>query len=320
MEQMQDADCTMLEHATSVWFAGAEAELLDVMGISDGDVGDYSGLGMPPKIVEATTESRYKDSPNEVGLLGHRMAWASKGIHYIAYLADYPNADERRERIECMLRATSNRAIAMRRELRKQQYANWDMDAKHTLEKAFNLLAGLNRWVHRRPPAIDRILRGGGREEVEHARNLEPEIAAAAERIATKRRAAEIRATRRWAKLATLGEAHKATKLTSYTGIKSASASKLHQGERTRQEAADKGLREWREPWQGEDFDGGESIARTIEAVYAVGRKETEYEESLLPDFEIDRVSYFASKFKGNTGRGSNGARPPQLQVTNQRG
>ncbi len=49
--------------------------------------------------------------------------------------------------------------------------------------------------------------------------------------------------------------------------------------------------------------------------MYAVGRKEREYEEVLLPDFDIDRISYFASKFKGNTGRGSDGARPHHYKL-----
>ncbi len=124
-----------------------------------------------------------------------------------------------------------------------------------------------------------------------------------------------MRACKHWAKTVTIGQAHRATKPLDYITTKTASANKKHRGERTRQGAADAGIREWRGPWRGQDSDGGEDIARAIEAIYEVGRREDEADEVLLPPMAIERLDYFASKFRGNTGRGGDGARPHHYKL-----
>ncbi len=159
------------------------------------------------------------------------------------------------------------------------------------VQRGLTFLSNLTRWHHGRPPGAARVYSGGGKDVLDTAIDLEKELARAAEDIATKRRRSRTRACRTWAKAATLAASHKATKLGEQVTAKTASANKKHRGETTSQKAADHGLHEWAPIWDGSPTDGGEAIARTVEAIYAIGRKEDEEEELLLPPINPERLS-----------------------------
>ncbi len=168
-----EADTDAIQEVTSTWFAGAEVELLDVMGINDREADYYKGIGLPARVIEDAVEARYRDVPDEAGKVGHRLSWAAKGIHLIIILAETTNDEVKRNKIDVTLRAVSNRAVAMRRELIKVKYAEGDEEAEQILRRAFDLLVSMNKWVHRRPPAAARIQCGGGKDELDRARALE---------------------------------------------------------------------------------------------------------------------------------------------------
>ncbi len=81
MRATTDEQCSTeyIENATDVWFAGAEVELIDAMGICDEEANQYRGIGRPTRVAEDASAARFRDVPDEAGLLGHRLSWASKG-------------------------------------------------------------------------------------------------------------------------------------------------------------------------------------------------------------------------------------------------
>ncbi len=71
-----------INEAVIEWSAGAEQELFSVFGISDQkQIEQFSGIGAPRKEVWVKGCSRYADTPDELGLLGHRLAWAARSLH-----------------------------------------------------------------------------------------------------------------------------------------------------------------------------------------------------------------------------------------------
>ncbi len=314
LSQSKECNAAELDNAVSTWYAGAEAELLDIMGLHGADAEAYRGIGLPPRVAQHTAECRFRDVPDEVGLLGQRIAWTAKGVHIVIFLRDCP-AGERKDRLYDTLCSTSRRARAINQDMMRRPFSDNEKEWKDMVQSGLAFLSNLTRWHHGRIPGAARVYGGGGEDVVIAAAELEHSLAKAAEDIATRRRRTQTRACRTWAKAATLAASHRATKLGEHVTVKTASASKKHEGETTSQRAADHGLSEWAPIWDGSPTDSGEKIARTIEAIYAIGRKEDEEEELLLPPISPERVAYISAKFKGSAGRGCDGMRPHHYKL-----
>ncbi len=70
-----------MEHLFKCWYAGAEAELNTKFGIFGTELeGEYLGMGSFREPEERVERGRYRDTPMELGLLGHRLAWASRAL------------------------------------------------------------------------------------------------------------------------------------------------------------------------------------------------------------------------------------------------
>ncbi len=123
-----------------------------------------------------------------------------------------------------------------------------------------------------------------------------------------------MRARRRFAAAADLRTAHRVTRPSSFVGRKTASADKKHLGEATEQAAADHGIAEWSPAWRGDAVDHGESLARMVDDLYALGRAEEDAEEILLePLNDEELLRCITSKFKGGTGVGHDWMRPRHI-------
>ena len=85
--------------------------------------------------------------------------------------------------------------------------------------------------------------------------------------------------------------AHRATKNGSDTNRNIASANKAPRGERTEQQAADKGRAEYREVWKASDTDDtAEEVLKAIEAMMALDRSDVEEVEILLFEWTGEKV------------------------------
>ena len=68
-------------HLLKVWYAGAEAELLSRFGhCRTVQEQAYLGIGNLPKIVTTSSRGKFRDSPEWVGILGHRLSWAARAL------------------------------------------------------------------------------------------------------------------------------------------------------------------------------------------------------------------------------------------------
>ncbi len=121
---------------------------------------------------------------------------------------------------------------------------------------------------------------------------------------ATRNRTAA--AARRWAKMATLGQAHAATKEKDTALTFSASSRKGHTGEASEQCAADRGLVDWAADWGASPKDVAEGILGAIGAMEEVERLHPEYKMSPI---EGQDLRHGASSFKWLAGVGIDGAR-----------
>ncbi len=157
------------------------------------------------------------------------------------------------------------------------------MEAFEAARRGMGILADLTRRVHRRPPGI-LTLRGAA----DHPTIL----AAAAQRDALERLLAaigsdrlrrDLKEVKRWAKLALVRELHRASKPIDEVVKKTASPSKEHRGERTPQAAADSGCKDWSRVWKASRRDTSEQVMLAIEALCAVGRRENDLDELILP-------------------------------------
>ncbi len=104
--------------------------------------------------------------------------------------------------------------------------------------------------------------------------------------------------------------AHKVTKPPEVVTRLSASADKSHKGEATAQDAADRGLQEWRGPWLATEEDCSEHVLREIETIGHVMNK---YDEIVLPPITDEEVHRGARSFHGRTAVSSCCLRPRHI-------
>ncbi len=105
------------------------------------------------------------------------------------------------------------------------------LDLCDLVEQGLKFLANLVKKVHRRPAELRAALRQAGHSAAKKAAELRDDLEAAVHLVAQDRTKHDQKEARRWAKMAPLRAAHKATKVKEGATRKSASALKTHLGE-----------------------------------------------------------------------------------------
>ncbi len=78
----RDHDDGALTKAVLEWSAGVEHELFGIFGVTDPKQAErFSGIGLPRDEVWANGNRRFASTPDDLGLLGHRLAWAARALH-----------------------------------------------------------------------------------------------------------------------------------------------------------------------------------------------------------------------------------------------
>ncbi len=73
-----------LDAATLEWSAGAEIELLGLFGkLAKEDRAKFTGIGMKRKEIAATPSRSFRDVPDAVGIIGHRLNWTIRQLHFV---------------------------------------------------------------------------------------------------------------------------------------------------------------------------------------------------------------------------------------------
>ncbi len=310
------ADMPRLEAALDSWYAGVEAELLTIFGLFGSPAeSTYSGIGRVPKVVASAGQGRFRDVHDDGGVVGHRLAWAAKALHQVASAAakvrraaeGHMTEDDRRhcERYIDIIKRLGHRADAFRREVPKLNFnidGQQDVESETALKRAFRYLAAALRPRRGEHPLLWQWLNGSGTRAIAEAHQLHAETETILERRMRTARSRALKAARRWARLASLGASHAATRPRDTALAFSASADKGHRGEASPQAAADKGLREWATPWGATDADTAEEVLRTVGLMEKVER---DFPEIVLPRLTGGDIQRAAGHFKWFTGTGA---------------
>ncbi len=151
-------------------------------------------------------------------------------------------------------------------------------------------------------------VRGMSNDEAEKFQAAEQRVTSAFARLAARRRRNHTRALKAWAKAASIKTSHSATRGAETVTAYSASPSKAHAGERTAQNAADAGLREWSPQWLASDADVGDDIVAAVQRVASQGPRAWYVPEDdilppiAIPPIEADRIDKSSRTFRGTTG------------------
>ncbi len=338
------------------WFAGAEAELLTVFGVAGSpDEARFGGIGAPLVEVKGNVGPTRRETPDALGLLGQRLAWAGRGVHLVVRWAwqmlppdtgpheqardhdqearphphhahpqpprDLQLHERRRRTIAKLLASYGHRATAFLRESPIIVDDELGAQVKGTVRRAMQLLASLTRPCHGKAPLLSEWEKGHMDKQIARFVDMEGTIAKAIADLSKARRAKEIKNVRRWANRAPLKVAHAVTKGREVASRHTASACKSHLGEMTAQLAADRGLREWSAQWMAGLDDKSDDIVNIVRRVYEEGPASWAVlddgtpDEIYLPPITIDRVIKWARRFRGDTGMGSDTLRPRHIAL-----
>ncbi len=249
-ENPQTRDANTVTHAMATWYAGAERELLELFDLDDDDDGAaFMGIGEGvQEIIEPSTR-RFKDVPNRWGLVGHRLAWTSRGLHYLIRHGPALREDGHGEQSEILSRIAWRAGGLLRNWGKEHQRTTMGNnicddgdgthrmvlhDAKLTVTSGLSLLYSLVRGCHRKRPGLHLLWNGCGEALLEKATGTRNELEQVIRRFAEVRNRNHVKEVRRWAKSATLQSSHAATKVLQDQVRKTASAAKSHKGEKDR--------------------------------------------------------------------------------------
>ncbi len=327
-ENVQPRSLEAVSLALSTWYAGAERELLEIFDLDGGNDGDpFLGIGGATREVMETGGHRFRNVPDRWGLVGQRLTWVSRNLHLVKlHGPGLGILDDQRTCKWDMLTRIAWRAGGLRRSwpnefLKTTANGNNEGDedgkqqavlieARDGILKGLNMLFSLVRGAHRNPPQIHYLLNGGGERYLENVGHMMSNLEGIVNRFAAIRSNVNVRSIRRWARAATLRATHAATRIAQSQVRKTASACRDHIGERTEQVGADKGCKEWAATWQATHNDQSADIMQAMEALIAMGRRERDAEEILLPPWSVDKVHRAAGQFKAGTGMGVDKLRP----------
>jgi hypothetical protein len=144
--------------ALESWFAGAEAELATKFGLArTAEEAVVLGIGRKPEEVWCQPRGRFRDVPDELGMLGHRLAWAAKALRMVAAACGAIEAGDEAIGYIRQAIAVGKRAAAFVTEIggeaTRPDYG--------TLKKGLRWLAGLARRTHGADPVVLELLLGG---------------------------------------------------------------------------------------------------------------------------------------------------------------
>ena len=292
-------------HMVELWYAGAECELNTACGrAAVNDEASSLGLGRAATTYRAPVRGKFRDVADELGVLGHRLAWAAKWLRTVqAYGVSAGTHGLAPQQVLTLLGASAKAAG-----FAAEKWHNIDDDSTvRSLRNGMRWLAALGRPCKDRRPLIVRLEVGSAHAEIEQACKLASCVEAELFALANRRRKQAVRETTEWASAATKGIGHRVTKPIEPVRAATASATKGHLGETTPQKAADCGIAEWSGPWQAHEDDGSSEILAAIEAMDCTWQREPEI---TLPLFTESRIRDGAKRFRGNTGVGRDWLRP----------
>ncbi len=232
------------------WYAGAEAELISQIGLASGEHEvAFMGIGLEPREVVEHNAKRFKNVPDNFGIVGHRLEWARNAIHMVTSLAPIiiaaaGNADSGvRQRVDAhqeTLSMIGHRACSFAREQQRRPY-DADADAFWPLvAKGMKAAGELVRNRHGRRPRLCVWRHGEEGGDLDRFNALADELEDALRRLARERTRRHRAKVKKWADALPGHAGHKVTKCPEAALTMSASADKAHRGERTQQEAADR--------------------------------------------------------------------------------
>ncbi len=313
-----------VDTALDQWFGGFEAELFTKFGIfGSPEESAFSGIGLRPRVTMESGQGRFRDVHDDGGIAGHRLTWAAKAAHQIAKLArklrmNDPDADAHhgeygrhvlRMRYVDTITRLGHRARAFIQELPKISFTvdgEHDQGAADVPKTCLRAVAATTRSVHGGCPLVWRWANGGAEDQIIKLEALHFDLIKALERRMRKTRSRTLAAARRWARQASLGAAHAATKSKEAALSFSASADKRHRGAASPQRAADDGLIEWAAEWGASEVDVANEVFAAIEAMDVV--------EHAHPDIVVGPIVAAdlrsrSARFKWITAVGTDGAR-----------
>ncbi len=153
-------DKEAMDKAVQTWYAGVEVELMSALGVSGDEATACSGIGTVPRIVEESTQRRYRSSPDVTGIIGQRLTWAARAIHRVISAVDIDMDPARRRRLLEEARAFGHRAPQMRRDMEQREVSGDIMVHRELAIRAMRLIATFARRTHGQPPVVDLLIMG----------------------------------------------------------------------------------------------------------------------------------------------------------------
>ncbi len=211
------------------------------------------GIGLPHEEVIENTPNRFRDVANCMGLLGHRIEWAIKGLHLMCTLGPiivqgiptHDINDERRSfrytRCCDTLSRIGHRACSFAREDPAKIGGADGVALWPSVKRGLRQLAAMVRSSHGKRARMLVWESGQGHEDFQLAGAMLMELESIQRKFAAERHRESRKALRKWVAHAERHVGHKATKTRETTLTLSASGAKGDLGQRTEQAAADAG-------------------------------------------------------------------------------
>ncbi len=305
-----------LHLALRCWYAGFEFEIgniVDVIGSED--EAKHLGVGEPPRTVLHQGRGRFRTAPGGLGVLGQRTGWLLKALHLLRLhapaIADGHGSRHIKADIICRV---GHRATAFLRAGDKVLGSDDEFPVlKPLIHRALRFVASTVRTSHGDPPLLAQWANGNISPSVAKCDVLYAELQDAHHRLTVARRRRQAEAAKRWAKLAALGELHRATRATEAQHRKTASARKDHPGERTDFQAAVHGAKEWGTQWEATHSDTSADIMEAVEAMTSIRAC---HPEIPLPPIDDLAALHQSKRFKGGTGLSTDAMRPWHVAKT----
>ena len=298
-------DENVFTRMVQTWYAAAECELNTVCGHAgvEGETASM-GIGRVSKEHRTTVRGRFRDVADELGVIGHRLAWTVKWLRTAqAYASSAGAAGVDRQQARTLLGASRKAAVFAA----EKWHCADDADTVQALRDGIRWMATIGRARKESPPLIIRLVVGAAATEIKRAVELAERAEVELFALASRRQRRALQEARAWAASASKSAGHKATKTAVPVMAATASAWKTHFGETTLQRAADCGIVEWSVPWQAADDDGGSDILAAIEAVECTVQREPDI---ALPVINGLRIHDVGKRFRGSTGVGRDWLRP----------
>ena len=322
------------------WYAGAELELLGCFGLQGTDEeGEFLGLGVRGQAVARRVGGRFRGSPDQLGLLGQRLAWAMRAAkavalsgpslsprpargprvlpslealtdpkhQYFHFLGDRKGANAARGLV-----AIARRAGSFAAELKQLPCEEVLRPLLPSLHSALRKLAAVGRPQAGAPPLVSQWAVGDHLQLIPGFNRIADDLAVALSQTTAAKRQRDIAAVKQWARHASLRSAHTATKPLAYVAAHSASPLKTHRGELTPQAAADAGRGEWAIIWQASDEEVEGTLGAIMQSLPAEGEpysrffavRDGPFVPIDLPSLSVSTLRLVSRSFRSGTAVG----------------